>query len=259
MKTLPDVMVAPNGARRKKSDHPQLPVTIDEIVATATECFNEGAGALHAHVRDAEQNHVLDAGLYRELISEMSSAVPDMHVQITTEAVGIYTPDHQRRLVKDVMPKAVSVSLAEMLSDGDMEAARSFYAFAEEAEIAVQHILYSSDELRHFLQLADDGFFRSENHQLLFVLGRYSQNQQSQISDLTPFIDTLNQVTETYDWAVCAFGHSETACALKAFELGGKCRVGFENSIWNDDGGIAKNNAERVAEIIRKRSNETLS
>ena len=90
---------------------------------------------------------------------------------------------------------------------------------------------------------------------MLFVLGRYSQNQQSQISDLIPFIDTLNQGVQTYDWAVCAFGRNETACALKAFELGGKCRVGFENSIWNDDGGIAKNNAERVAEIIRERSN----
>ena len=255
MKTLPDVMVAPNGARRKKSDHPQLPITIDEIVTTAKECFKEGAGALHAHVRDAEQNHVLDAGLYRELISEMNSAAPDMHLQITTEAVGIYTPDQQRQLVKDVMPKAVSVSLSEMLSDGDMEAARSFYTFAAEAEIAVQHILYSSDELQQFFELADNEFFSREDHQLLFVLGRYSQNQQSQISDLIPFIDTLNQGVQTYDWAVCAFGQNETACALKAFELGGKCRVGFENSIWNDDGGIAKNNAERVTEIIRERSN----
>ena len=118
-------MVAPNGARRTKSDHPALPVTIAETVATARSCFAAGAGGLHAHVRDEEGRHVLDAGLYSELIAEMSVVVPDMMVQITTEAVGQYTPQQQRRLVENVRPDAVSVALREMLpDDSEAEAAR---------------------------------------------------------------------------------------------------------------------------------------
>ena len=51
---LPKIMVAPNGARLGKADHPALPVTIAEIVACAAACWHAGAGGIHAHVRDAD-------------------------------------------------------------------------------------------------------------------------------------------------------------------------------------------------------------
>ncbi|MEO0829677.1 MAG: 3-keto-5-aminohexanoate cleavage protein, partial [Pseudomonadota bacterium] len=51
------------------------------------------------------------------------------------------------------------------------------------------------------------------------------------------------------DWMVCAFGPAETACLAYAADRGGKMRVGFENSLWNADGSLAKDNAERVAEV----------
>ena len=47
--------------------------------------------AIHFHVRDADQRHILDAGLYREALLTLRQAVPDMHLQITTEAVGRYS------------------------------------------------------------------------------------------------------------------------------------------------------------------------
>lgn len=250
MKTLPPIMVAPNGARRKKADHPALPVTIEELVETAQACFAAGADAIHAHMRDQNQNHVLDAGLYREFIDEMARTLPQMHVQITTEAVGRYTPQDQRKLVEDVMPEAVSVSLTEMRSDGDERSASRFYHWAGDSDIAVQHILYSIDELEQFLALRQAGFFADQSPQLLFVLGRYTKNQQSDPAELALFLQAMKKADMKADWAVCAFGVNETACALKAFELGGKARIGFENSIWNADGTLATDNAERVGEIF---------
>lgn len=95
MNTLPDpaiVMVAPNGARRGKSDHPTLPITVEETVGEAARCFDVGATVLHAHGRDADGTHCLDAALYRDLIARMRDRVPDMLVQVTTEAVGRYNP-----------------------------------------------------------------------------------------------------------------------------------------------------------------------
>lgn len=71
MTPLPRLMVAPTGARRGKADHPALPVSIPEIVATAVACFAAGARAIHAHVRDAGGLHSLDPGLYRELLAEL--------------------------------------------------------------------------------------------------------------------------------------------------------------------------------------------
>ena len=121
MTSLPKIMVAPNGARLTKADHPALPVTIDETVACAIACRNAGADGLHAHVRDAEQRHVLDAGLYSELLAEMTRQLPGFYAQITTEAVGQYSPAQQRSLVETVRPKAVSIGLREIDDEPDAE------------------------------------------------------------------------------------------------------------------------------------------
>ena len=58
------IMAAPNGARKVKTDHPQLPVSIDETIAAAKACHAEGASILHAHVRGDQDEHVLDCLLY---------------------------------------------------------------------------------------------------------------------------------------------------------------------------------------------------
>ena len=47
-------MVAPNGARKVKTDHPQVPLDAGEIAAVARDCADAGAGAIHYHVRDTE-------------------------------------------------------------------------------------------------------------------------------------------------------------------------------------------------------------
>ena len=95
---LPKLMVAPNGARKVKKDHPEVPLTIEETVEVAKNCFKAGAGAIHLHVRNEKGEHVLDAGLYKEALKELEFKVPKMHIQVTTEAVGKYSPEDMRKL-----------------------------------------------------------------------------------------------------------------------------------------------------------------
>ncbi len=242
-------MVAPNGARKLKADHPAIPITIAETVKTAQSCYKAGATGLHLHVRDSHGGHSLDASLYREAINELALVVPDMHIQITTEAVGIYTPAQQRQVVRDVKPTQVSISLAEMFSDGNNADALELYRWCKGESITVQHILYGPDDLTSLSRLLDEGHFSSTDLTLLFVLGRYATRQQSSPEDLTPFTVWLTDNNVHADWALCAFGTQETACLKHGFEAGGKIRVGFENSVWNADGSIATDNIERVSEL----------
>lgn len=255
MKNLARIMVAPNGARRGKADHPALPITIDETVEAAKACYSAGAQAIHAHVRDENGEHTLDAGLYRELIAQLAVAVPDMAVQITTEAVGRYGPGEQRQVVRDVMPKAVSVALREMVpDDGEVDAARDFYHWARDAGIAVQHILYEADEVAELFRRISGGVVPADELQILFVLGRYAKDQQSEVSDMDPFLSALalqEHAQVSVQWGLCAFGRNETDCLAEAVRRGGHARIGFENSLWNRDGLIAADNAERVRELVR--------
>lgn len=249
---LPQIMVAPNGARKMKADHPALPLTIEETVAAARACFEAGAEGLHAHVRDENGAHALDAGLYRELLKEMAATVPDMRVQITTEAVGRYTPEEQRAVVREVMPEAVSIALREMCPDDNTDEAREFYHWAQESWIAVQHILYSPEDVARFLRFVADGVIPDAGPQILLVLGRYADNQESVPEDLDPFLNELakSPADLEVDWAICAFGHRETDCLVYAIKKGGKARIGFENGLWNRDGELADDNADRVRDLI---------
>jgi len=250
---LPYIMVAPNGARLKKTDHPALPETIAETVTTALACARAGAGGIHAHIRDREGNHTLDAGLYRELLTELTRVVPEIQHQITTEAVGRYTPDEQIRLVRTVQPGSVSVSLAELTADGWNRPVQDFYRWCDESGIAVQHILYSHDDLRHLVRLCSGGEMPATRLQMLFVLGRYGQGVPSEPGAIAGFTQLLAELAVKPDWAVCAFGRSETACLRQAERLGGKIRIGFENNTINEDGSIARDNAERISQFIASR------
>lgn len=257
--TLPHLMVAPNGARRTHVDHPALPVTVAETVTTAIACFNAGADGIHAHVRDADAKHLLDAGLYKELIAELAQQAPSLLVQITTEAVGMYTAAQQRQLVADVQPQRVSVSLTEMLSDDNTAAARDFYHSCHQAGTGVQHILYAPEDITKLEQLVDEQVIPADDLQLLFVLGRYSENQQSQPGDLPPFLAQFKQSALVADWGLCAFGQGETDCLVAAQRAGGKMRIGFENSLWHSDGRLAKDNAERVTELLSSLTQQSQS
>lgn len=253
IRPLPRIMVAPNGARRGKADHPALPITIAETVATARACFAAGADGLHAHVRDHAGTHVLDAGLYRELIAEMALHVPGMSVQITTEAVGRYSPDAQRALVTAVRPSAVSIGLNEMVpAHYDRNVISRFYKTLHARGTSVQHILYHPDELTRFARLVRDNVLPDQPHQLLFVLGRHVHNLQSHPDDLKPFLTLLKAtgLDQSSEWAVCAFGVRETECLVYGAARGGKLRVGFENNLYHTDGMIAADNADRIRHLL---------
>ena len=162
---------------------------------------------------------------------------------------GVYDPAEQFELLKALKPKAASLALAEVESVGESVFTKNVYQFVADAKIDIQHIIYSPEELSRFVALRNEGIIKCTQPKLLFVLGRYTSGQQSQPSNLDPFLDTLQKSTLQVDWALCAFGEKETECLAYAYSRGGKMRVGFENSFWNIDGKIATSNHERVAEV----------
>lgn len=254
MMRLPNLMVAPNGATKTKADHPALPITLDEITETARACHDAGADALHLHLRDAEGRHLLDAGAYAEALAHLHEAVPGLTLQITTEAAGIYEPPHQRDVALDSGADLVSVALREMLRD-DEGVAHRFYLDCAAEGISVQHILYDRSDAENLALILPETLFRDPDLQLLFVLGRYTAGQSSDPSMLAPFTEWLAREGITPDWMVCAFGPGESDALIAAHELGGKMRIGFENSLWHPDGTLARDNAEQVERLIARLAN----
>jgi uncharacterized protein (DUF849 family) len=242
------IMVAPNGARKTKTDHESLPVSIADTAAEAERCFAAGACALHGHVRGDAEEHVLDAGLYRELIAEMSARVPEMLLQVTTEAVGRYTPRQQVDCIRAVKPAMASVILREISWNFEQpDFAHEFFAWCDDERIHIQHILFSAEEFDRFADYRDRGVIPAGHRCVLFVLGRYAVDFQSGPADLEPF---LQRDLTGLDWFTCAFGHREQECVLAAIDAGGHARVGFENNLYLPDGELADDTAQLVASLV---------
>jgi len=242
------IMVAPNGARKTKSDHSSLPVSIADTAGEAALCHAAGASALHAHVRGPNDEHVLDAGLYRELIDEMSMRVPGMLVQITSEAIGQYSPQQQVDCIQAVIPEMASMVLREISSNFEQpDYAREFFEWCDDNQVHIQHILFSAEEFERFLDYRERGVIPAGHRCVLFVLGRYQVNFQSEPADLEPF---LQHDLAGLDWFTCAFGHREQECVMAAINAGGHARVGFENNLYLPDGELSPNTAALVTSLV---------
>ncbi len=247
------IMVAPNGARLTTQDHPVLPVTIEKTVQAAISCAEAGAGAIHLHVRDDDAQHVLDVERYREAMDQIAEHLgPNYPVQVTTEAVGIYSAEQQIAMVKQLKPAFISAALAELVPNEEFEPnAAEFYSWCVNEGVGVQHILYSPADLQQYIELQERGVIPDSHRSLLFVLGRYTEGQVSQPEDLDEFLFELEKrgLAGRYQWMICAFGVNETACLSYAVSRGGHVRVGFENNRLHPDGKLAITNAERVEQV----------
>lgn len=240
--------VAPNGARKTKADHPALPMNPEEIAETGAVCCAAGAAMIHLHVRDDDGGHSLSPAAYRDAIAALRDRVGEnLVIQVTSEAVGIYGPEQQMAMVRELEPEAVSIAIRELLpEDGPEEPFGDFAHWMADRGILPQWILYSSEDVERFQSLKDREIIPSGPSFRLYVLGRYTKNQRSEPGDLLPF---LASASGDDPWAICAFGPKETASAVTAAALGGHARVGFENNLYLPDGQRAPDNAALVAAV----------
>ncbi len=242
------IAVAPNGARKTKADHPALPITPKEIAVAAADAVAAGAAMIHLHVRDEQGRHSLDVEAYRAAIAAVRAAVgDDLLIQVTSEAVGIYSPEQQMTMIRELQPEAVSLAVREVVATpADESAAAKFFDWLASTDIVPQFILYSPEDLVRFDNLVARGVLPAAGYSVLFVLGRYAPGQRSTPQDLLPF---LAQRKAEHTWSICAFGPHETACVVTAAALGGHARVGFENNLHLSDGRLAKDNAALVKAV----------
>ena len=244
------IMAAPNGSRWSQSDHPNLPQTIPEITSECLKCYHEGASIVHVHVRDQHGKHTLDTGLYKELVAEISKNIPDLLIQITTEAVGLYTPEQQRNVIQSVQPDMVSIALKEMIPDKNYEALSShFYHWAADENIHVQHILYDIKDIEYYQHLKETRVIPEHPSAILFVLGRYSEKLLANHKDLENALEHIQKTNMA--WFCCAFGATENRCIEKAIKSGGHARIGFENNFLLASGKVAAGTYETVQETFK--------
>lgn len=245
------IAVAPNGGRKTKADHPELPLTAKELARAAAECVEAGAGMIHLHARGADGQHTLDAEAYLAAIRAVRQAVGDrLVIQMTSKSMGVYAPAEQMAAVLQTIPEAVSLALRELAPrDVDEPVLADFLVRLKARGVWPQFILYSPEEAVRLAALQKRGLIPYEAVAVLYVLGRYTLLRTAAPSDLLPFL--APDASHFAHWSVCAFGRREAACVTAGALIGGHVRVGFENNFTLPDGRRSESNAELVGAVVR--------
>lgn len=116
------ITVAPYGPEWMPSDFPEdIPVTMEEQVQKAVDCYNAGATVLHLHVRELDGKGSKRLSKFNELIAGVRKAVPDMIIQVggsisfapeTEGEIAKWLSDDTRHMLADLDPKPDQVTIA---------------------------------------------------------------------------------------------------------------------------------------------------
>jgi len=238
--------VAPNGARKLKTDHPHIPLSSGDIAVTAKDCLVAGASMIHLHVRNAGNTHSLSAELYKQAISKTQKATyGGIFIQVTSEAVGIYSAEQQFEMIHTLKPAAVSIGIRE-IRHMDEQIISQHFNFMRDAGISPQLILYNRHDLAMYYDWLDSGVIPGIAYPLLLVIGKNVAEGSFDNHILNP---EFTEQLRASSWMVCAFGENEYKAGKLAAKLGGHIRVGFENNCILEDGTTANSNAELITQM----------
>ncbi len=240
-------MVAPNGARRSKEDHPNIPLDTQEIALTAKASLEAGASVIHLHVRNLDGTHSIDIEQYCNAIKKIKEYCGDrLLIQITTEAVGIYNVQQQMDVVYKLKPEACSLAVRELARATNKDLLK-FDQWMKENQVLPQWIIYNEGDLEQYRTWVSEGVLCGKAYPVLFVLGNYTKKINAEVSMLATFLASSEAVSS---WMVCAFGPNESRVMQDAIKKNGHIRIGFENNLWQQNGELVKDNAELVRDNV---------
>ncbi|GGS35184.1 3-keto-5-aminohexanoate cleavage protein [Streptomyces nojiriensis] len=133
------IQAAPYGPEWLPGDADDLPLTMDEHVQAAVDCYDAGATVLHIHVRELDGKGSKRMSMFNELLGRLREAVPDMVLQIGGSIS--FAPEGEggdakwlaydtRHLLADLTPAPDQVTIAintsqmnivEIMTDDDLE------------------------------------------------------------------------------------------------------------------------------------------
>jgi uncharacterized protein (DUF849 family) len=116
------ITAAPYGPEWEPKDFPEdIPITMDEHVQKAVDCYNAGATVLHIHVRELDGKGSKRLSKFNELLALLREAVPDMILQVGGSisfapegdgAAAKWLSDDTRHMLAELTPKPDQVTIA---------------------------------------------------------------------------------------------------------------------------------------------------
>jgi len=241
------ITVAPTGAESDKATVPNLPVTVDELVATARDCEAVGASVVHIHVRDADARPTLDLGHVREVVTAVREST-DLVVQLSSGGA-VTDPFDARLAVLDAAPDAASLTLGTV-SFGDDVFANPWHLIVElhtqmqQRGIVPEYEVFDLGQLATLRRLLDRHGLPHGGHVHVDLVMGVPGGMPGTLAALAACVP---QLPEGATFAATGVGRTSLPVMLAALSAGGHLRVGMEDTLTYAPGEPVRDNAQLVA------------
>lgn len=271
------ISCAITGSIHTPSMSPHLPVTPDEIAASAIGAAEAGAAVLHLHARDPETGAPTpDVTVFEQFVPRIRQATNAI-VNITTGGSARMSIEERLKGPASLQPEMCSLNLGTMnfglypMLDRPREWKHDWEVPFLEATRGgmfkntledIEHILTTMGPLgtRFEFECYDVGHLYTLAHFLdrklvtpplfvqtvLGILGGIGANPDS-VVDMRRTADKL--FGADYQWSMLAAGRNQMALGTMAAVMGSHVRVGLEDNLWIGKGELATSNAQQVTKI----------
>ena len=249
------ITVAPTGAETAKTDCPQLPTTLAELVETAVACEAAGASLIHIHLRDADHRPTLDVVLLRDAVQVLREQT-SLVLQLSTGG-SVHDPLDRRLTVLDAEPDSCSLTCGTTNFGDDVflnpyPFMAQLYQLAQEREIVPEFELFDLGHVAALRRLIDAyGLPYGGKVHVDFVTG-VPGGMPGTPAALLSGIQALP--AEVTSWSATGIGRSHLPIAAAALASGGHLRVGMEDNLIYAKGQPVRRNDElvsRAADLAR--------
>jgi 3-keto-5-aminohexanoate cleavage enzyme len=240
------ITVAPTGAEADKARVPALPVTLEELVATAKECQQAGAAVIHVHIRDSQARPTLDRGLLADTVAALREAT-DLIVQLSTG--GAVTDSFADRLaVLDARPDACSltcgtVNFGDEVFSNPWPFITDLYAKTQELGVVPEFEIFDIGHIATLHRLlAEHGLPHGGHVHCDLVMGVPG----GMPGDAATVVHAASALPAGATWSATGIGRATLPVMLAALSAGGHLRVGMEDTLSLTRGRPVASNAELV-------------
>jgi 3-keto-5-aminohexanoate cleavage enzyme len=241
------ITVAPTGAESAKADVPALPVTVEEVVATARDCERVGAAVIHLHVRDAQTRPTLDLPRVREVVAAVREAT-DLVVQLSSGGA-VTDPFDARLAVLDAEPDAASLTLGTVNFGRDVfsnpwDLIVELHTQMQARRIVPEYEVFDLGQLATLTRLLDRHGPPHGGHVHVDLVMGVPGGMPGTTAALTACVAALPPGAT---FAATGVGRTSIPVMLAALSAGGHLRVGMEDTLTYAPGEAVRDNAQLVA------------
>ncbi|MBV1855428.1 3-keto-5-aminohexanoate cleavage protein [Catellatospora tritici] len=244
------ITVAPTGAESAKADVPALPVTLDELVATAKECEAVGASVVHVHIRDENAQPSLDPARLRDTVAALRAST-DLIVQLSSGG-SVHDPESARLAVLDAAPDMASCTMGTVNFGEDVFLNRwefivDLHTRMQERGIVPEYEIFDLGHLWSLSRLLDKYGLPAGGHvHVDFVMG-VPGGMPGTAAALVACQQALRELPEGTTFSATGIGRATLPVLLTSLGAGGHLRVGMEDTVTYAKGQPVESNAQLVA------------